>query len=408
MGPHYLRRFLRYISKVYAFREVVKGYDDYRQHPQIAPAQVFLAIFWLWVFQWRSLHQLERRMAEETWRSLQLVPGRSGSVDTIAYGLKRADLVALRRELQGVVQRAQRAKVWHPGSVGPWHVIAVDGTELWATRRRHCSECQVRTVGPKDAPVREYYHRAVVCQMLGTPPRMLLDVEPFLPGDGEREAARRLLTRVMEAHGRWVDLLVVDAEYAAGPWLNRVIPRLWVLVRLKDRRYNIVQDVEGLWVGQPPVATWVRDDGQPVEAWEAREITSWKEVDVPLRVVRFREASPDGVVRDHLFATTCPEGISLQYLWRCVHARWQIENTGFHDLKHHWHASHCYVHHPVAIEALLLIGLLAVNLLWAYLYRHLVSYGYRGTVMAIVEALAIGYHRLRAPLRWTSPYWDTS
>ncbi|MDI6771205.1 MAG: hypothetical protein QME77_01280, partial [bacterium] len=60
------------------------------------------------------------------------------------------------------------------------------------------------------------------------------------------------------------------------------------------------------------------------------------------------------------------------------------------------------------IEALLLIGLLAVNLLWAYLYRHLVSYGYRGTVMAIVEALAIGYHRLRAPLRWTSPYWDTS
>jgi len=138
------------------------------------------------------------------------------------------------------------------------------------------------------------------------------------------------------------------------------------------------------------VATWVRDDGQPVQAWGAREITSWEEVDGPLRVVRFREASPDGVVRDHLFATTCPEGISLEDLWRCAHARWQIENTGFHDLKLHWHANHCYVHHPVAIEALLLIGLLVVNLVWAYLYRHLVPYGYRGTVMAIVEALAIG------------------
>jgi hypothetical protein len=56
-----------YVAKVYRFREVVKGYDDYRQHPQIAPAQVFLAAFWLWVFQWRSLHQLERRMGEETW-----------------------------------------------------------------------------------------------------------------------------------------------------------------------------------------------------------------------------------------------------------------------------------------------------------------------------------------------------
>ena len=168
-------------------------------------------------------------------------------------------------------------------------MITVDGTELWATRRRHCSECQERLIGPTDAPVREYYHRAVVCQMLGTPPRMLLDVEPLLPGDGEREAARRLLTRVLEAHGRWVDLLVVDAEYAAGAWLNRVIPRLWVLVRLKDRRYAIVQDVKGLWAGQPPVATWERDDGQPVQAWEAWEIRSWEEVSVPLRVVADRE-----------------------------------------------------------------------------------------------------------------------
>ncbi len=133
---------------------------------------------------------------------------------------------------------------------------------------------------------------------------MLLDVEPYLPGDGEREAARRLLTRVLDAHGRWIDLLVVDAEYAAGPWLNQILPHVWVLVRLKDRRYTIVQDVEGLWAVQPPTATWAREDGQPVQAWEAWEISSWEEVNVPLRVVRFREANPQGVVLDHIFATT--------------------------------------------------------------------------------------------------------
>lgn len=408
MGPHCLRRFLRYISKVYGFRELVKGYTDHRCHPQIAPAQVFLVVFWLWIFQWRSLNQVERRMAEAAWPHLQLVPGRPGSVDTVAYGLKHAGLGPLRRGLQRIVQHAQRAKVWSPGTLGPWHVVTVDGTELWATRRRHCSECQERTVGSPEARVREYYHRVVVGQVLGTPPRMLLDVEPLMPGEGERDAARRLLTRVLDAHGRWIDLVVVDAEYAAGPWLNQLTPQVWVLVRLKDRRYAIVQDVEGLWAAQPPTATWVREDGKPVQAWEAWEIRSWEEVRVPLRVMRFREANPQGVVLDHIFATTCPREVSLQYLWRCAHARWQIENTGFHELKTCWHASHCYVHHPVAIEALLLIGLLAVNLLWAYVYRQLIAHGERATPLGVVEALAAGFHRLCAPLRRASPIWDTS
>ncbi len=408
MGPHLLRCFLRYTLKVYGLREIIQGYTDRRRHPQIAPAQIFLSVFWLWVFRWCSLQQLERRMVEDPWRQAQLLPGRMGSVDTISYGLKRAALGPLRRGLQAVVQRAHRAKVWSPGTVGPWTVVTVDGTELWATRRRHCSECQERVVGPRDAGVREYFHRAVFCQVLGRPPRMLLDVEPQLPGEGERDAARRLLARVLAAHGRWIDLLVVDAEYAAGPWLNRVLPQVWVLVRLKDPRFAIVQDVEGLWAKRPPMATWRRDDGADVQAWEAQDITSWEEVSVPLRVVRFRERSPDGVVRDHLFATTCPRYVGLQELWRCVHARWGIENTAFHELKHCWHASHCYVHHPVAIEALLLIGLLAVNLLWAFRYRHLLAHGQAVTLRGLLEAFVAAYHQLQTPLRASVPYWDTS
>ncbi len=408
MGPQHLKRFLRYASKVFAFRALVKGYDDYRQHPQIAPAQVLLAAFWLWIFQWRSFNQLERRMTDPAWRHLQLVPGRPGSVDTLAYALKRADLPALRQALTAVIRRAHRTKTWAAGTVGRWCVVAIDGTELHVTRRRHCSECCVRRVGPPQAPLPQYYHRAVLAQLVGKPPRMLLDVEPILPGEGERDAGRRLLTRVLEAHGRWIDLVVADAEYAAADWINRVGARVWVLIRLKDRRFTVVQDAEGLLAGQPPLALWRREDGQEVQAWEIWDMTSWEGVERPLRVVRFREPSPDGVVREHLFATTCPRQVGLQDLWRCAHARWDIENTAIHDLKHHWHASHCFVHDPTAMEALLLIGLLAVNLLWAYTYRHLVPHGLRLSVSAVVDALVSGYHQLTAPLRWAIPNWDTS
>jgi hypothetical protein len=52
-------------------------------------------------------------------------------------------------------------------------------------------------------------------------------------------------------------------------------------------------------------------------------------------------------------------------------ARWDIENMGFHDLKTYWHMDHPFVHEPTAIEAVLGIMILAVNLFYAFLFGHL-------------------------------------
>jgi hypothetical protein len=37
------------------------------------------------------------------------------------------------------------------------------------------------------------------------------------------------------------------------------------------------------------------------------------------------------------------------------HHRWDIENQGFNEAVNYYHINHCFVHHPQAIQAILLI-----------------------------------------------------
>ena len=47
-----------------------------------------------------------------------------------------------------------------------------------------------------DKEVIEYYHRGVVCHLLGHDLAVPLDLELLRPGEGEETAAKRLLERV--------------------------------------------------------------------------------------------------------------------------------------------------------------------------------------------------------------------
>ena len=56
----------------------------------------------------------------------------------------------------------------------------------------------------------------------------------------------------------------------------------------------------------------------------------------------------------------------MKTIWTVGHGRWKIENNAFGELTQHWNLEHCAHHDPVAIEALLLILVLAFNLFRAF------------------------------------------
>jgi predicted GNAT family acetyltransferase len=75
------------------------------------------------------------------------------------------------------------------------------------------------------------------------------------------------------------------------------------------------------------------------------------------------------VEEDHrwIWVTDLPaDVVPATTIQRWGHARWDLETRGFGELTRHWHLDHCFIHHVVAMEALLLT--LALAFLTTYLF----------------------------------------
>lgn len=77
-----------------------------------------------------------------------------------------------------------------------------------------------RTLKVDDQEVTEYYHRGVVCHLIGQELAIPLDVEFQRPGEGEVPAAKRLLERVFANYPRYFEAVVGDGLYFEAPFIN--------------------------------------------------------------------------------------------------------------------------------------------------------------------------------------------
>jgi hypothetical protein len=116
--------------------------------------------------------------------------------------------------------------------------VAIDAWEPHSSYERHCPGCltrQVKVKGPDGGQRTQYYHRSVVAMLLGTKFNIILAAEPVLSeealrdGDadhqgheGELTAAYRLLDRLHNTYGRFIEIVITDALYANGPWMTRL------------------------------------------------------------------------------------------------------------------------------------------------------------------------------------------
>ena len=111
------------------------------------------------------------------------------------------------------------------------------------------------------------------------------------------------------------------------------------------------------------------------------QVAALLNLDAPVRVVRSEETR---TVRRQL--TKDDEEQRSEWLWatslskakavthtvvRIGHGRWSIENQGFNELVHEWHADHVYHLNTNAIVAILLLLFLAYDIFHVWLERGL-------------------------------------
>lgn len=251
-----MSQIVAYRRRVFDLERWLGRVDDRRRHPRTSPHAVAAAVLFAGLLRIRSFNALEPRLAERPF--LRLVGAKTdrrlSAVDTLSRALRVMDLETVRALSVEMLRKAERNKVFREGWHGALRYFAIDGWEPFCSRLRHCPECLVRQVRIKQADgtetaISEYYHRFAVALMIDARFDLLLDFEPLLPKDlrpivvkenkgktarvakqdldeGELTAGTRLLKRV-KATFPWLDVVVADALYANGPFLDAVSDSAW-------------------------------------------------------------------------------------------------------------------------------------------------------------------------------------
>ena len=369
-----LYRALAYGQKIFNLKRELATLRDQRQKPEI-PALVFhKALLMLWLCRLPSmlaLEQLGRKGAGRRYLR-QAMPG----ADQLGNISQQLDLDGLRAILGRMYKRLNRNKVLC--AFRGHRLAVVDGHEINASYDRCCEQCQTRKLTVNGEERIQYYHRAVILQLVGPGFRLLLDFELLGPHEDEGSAALRLIARVLETHPRSFDILLGDGLYPQA--------RIFKLLRrhgkhaiavLKDERRDLMVDARALFTAEPQQA--LTQNKTAYQIWDVEQLDSWESYPEKVRVVRSVETKTVGErqggkriehsqVSEWIWVTTLPAAeVSCETIVLFGHERWRIENEGFNELCNAWHANHYFRHHPTAITGLWLLLFIAHALFHCFL-----------------------------------------
>lgn len=252
----------------------------------------------------------------------------------------------------------------------------IDGTDAGKRTERGCAWC--RPLRDTSGTIYAYAHKFVALSVVGHNLHLLIDLEPYGPGDSEYAAAQRLLRRAMPLLGpRFADYLVVDGEFATAPFLHTAdAMEIPVIARLKDNLPDLMHQVDRRFDACTPHRTF-RMDKDVYEVWDAENFQPWDTLNWPsVRVLCYRQQKPNGAVIEARWLTNIPRTtMRSRPLTIAAKSRWTIENQGFNVAKNQYHLEHIRHHETNSVVVQWLLIFLAMNIECLFRVRHL----HRGT-----------------------------
>src|SRR5436190_17786617 len=199
-----LAQFLGYVTKVFAFGRVARSVRCRRPYPTIPTRCVFLSLILGVVIRAGSYLDVSNQTKRRRWQHL-IHWNKRISEDAFYYISERFNLEDLRQSLAEVNQSLKANKALESCKINGLLFLSVDANEHFKSRSRCCPCCCQREIQETDAKGQkqtlvEYYHRYVFAQINGPKLNALLDLEPIRPGEGEAEAALRLLGRIRRVY----------------------------------------------------------------------------------------------------------------------------------------------------------------------------------------------------------------
>jgi hypothetical protein len=435
------RQILSYTNRVYHLGKLMaEKIKDTRVEPDIPLSVINSALFLTGLFRVPSFNALEP-LLEEDWfahavgAKCPAPEERLFSAETGGRALVMMGPDGVRPVFEEVIHKAERNKVFREGWIASLRYVAIDGWEPIRSYSRHCDHCLTREVtvgeGDKKHKATQYYHRLVVALLLGPHEELVLGYEPIRNADqrraegdddaahheGELTAAKRLVRRLRETYGRWIDVIVADGLYANGPFLTllKELHLGGVLVAKKEGDEPL-KEALNLWAGKPPDQV-VEDDeaNERIELWDCKGLETLDSYKGPIRVTRAvirpledeEEEAAEPSEWCFISVGVAADRLSPRQLLKVIRSRWHLENTGFNQWTQYWSFEHVFVNDWRGMEALFYFLFTAFNILQLFVYRQLKGYArLKGddptkTIISLVGKICRDLVRnLHAPLEW--------
>lgn len=298
-------------------------------------------------------------------------------------GVKELKQENLKQINKSIIMKAKENKVYRKGTVDGHVIVGVDGVETFGSYKKDWNgsyktkiKVQEYRNGIKTEVEKEYHKQInVFAKIVGKRPGLVLDYETVTcnGNEGKQEyepyVAIKLIERLKKSYGQGIDVIVGDAIYLEEKFLKAVKAEEYIaVIRLKDNRKAFIEEVEGLFKLQKP---------QLISKTKKKEIKCWSEKleykDIPVKVVKFEEKyMKDKVLKtDTIYVVSTSLNIRNETINKIIHARWDIENNGFNELKNYWQMKHCFMADEKAIKVILQMMIVSYNLWELYLYGHL-------------------------------------
>jgi len=319
-------------------------------------------------------------------------------------GIKELNIEELKEINKSIIQKAKENKVYRAGCIDGYVVVGVDGVESFGSYKKdwkgsYKTKKKVKEYknGIKTEIEKEYHKQInVFAKIVGKRPGLVLDYETVTCNGKEGkqayepDVAIKLVEGLKKSYGRGIDVIVGDAIYLEERFLKTVINEGYVaIVRLKNNRKILIEELEGL-VKLQEAEIINKNKSQQIKCWS--EILKYKEI--PLKVLKFEEehVRKNEKETDVIYVVSTELNMRSETINKIIHARWDIENDGFNELKNYWNMNHCFMADEKGINIIYEMIIMSYNLWELYLYSHLHRFEDKkitkmGYIEMVVEAM---------------------
>ena len=304
-----------------------------------------------------------------------MIPKAHGFID----GIKDLNVSNIKLINKNIIKKAKENKLYRNGTIDNLLVVGIDGTEAFGSYKRKWKNCynkKIRNkkfINGKEQVVEEEYHEqiSIFARIVGKRPGIILGYEKVTSNGNkgkqefEPNVGIKLIKKLKHIYGNGIDVIVGDAIYLRESVIKAIVDEGYQGVfRLRDNNKLLLENAKGLF--KTTKEKEYKSKGKKIKYWS----DNFEYYGFTVKVIKYEEEDDKGK-KQEIYVVGTDVNMSEKTINRIIHARWDIENNGFYELKHQWNMKHCYIAEENAIDVILQMIMMSYNLWELYIYGHL-------------------------------------